>query len=289
VATFEHDGGSSPFLTELDRVVKTIVDHKLAVIIGIHPESSYKATLRTGGDGVKRFAMMWQALAKHYAQTDPELVIFEIMNECELDDPYRWQGIQSFVAQQIRLAAPGHTIIASGARWDGLDDLLQIQPLPLGNIIYTFHNYEPFPFTHQGANWTSPEVENLSNVPYPSSPDAVQANLAQEPTLAGKFFIEQYGLGRWNADRIEATLHFAQLWSQQYHAPVYCGEFGVHIPVVNPQMRAHWIHDTRVAFEKNEIGWAMWDYQTNFGLVSKQNGKAIPDPLIVEALGLKPE
>jgi endoglucanase len=289
VNTFEHSGGSSPFLTELDRVVKTIVDHKLAVIIDIHPESSYKATLRTGSDGVKRFAMMWQALAKHYAQTDPELVFFEIMNECELDDPYRWQGIQGFVAQQIRLAAPEHTIVASGARWDGLEDLLQIQPLPLGNIIYTFHNYEPFPFTHQGANWTSPEVENLRNVPYPSSPEAVQANLAQEPTLAGKFFIEQYGLGRWNADRIEATLHFAQLWSQQYHAPVYCGEFGVHIPVANPQMRAHWIHDTRSAFEKNEIGWAMWDYQTNFGLVSKQNGKAIPDPLIVEALGLKPE
>jgi endoglucanase len=287
VATFHNGEGSSPFLAELDRAVKTILDHKLAVIIDIHPESNYKTTLRGGSDGVKRFAMLWQALARHFAQTDPGLVFFEIMNECEQDDPYRWQGIQGFVAEQIRQVAPEHTIIASGARWDGLEDLLQIQPLPLGNIIYTFHDYEPFPFTHQGATWTTPEVQNLRNVPYPSSPEAVESNLNEESTLAGKFFIEQYGLGRWDAERIDATLHFAQLWSQQYHAPVYCGEFGVHIPVTNPQMRARWIHDTRIAFEKYEIGWAMWDYQTNFGVVSKKDGKAYPDPLIVEALGLK--
>ena len=44
----------------------------------------------------------------------------------------------------------------------------------------------------------------------------------------------------------------------------------------------------RVALEKNKIGWAMWDYQENFGLVTKTNGgPAVPDPAIVEALGLK--
>lgn len=287
VASFRYGNSTSPFLTELDRVVKDITDHKLAVIIDIHPESSYKATLRNGNDGVQRFAMLWQAIAKHFASTDPDLVFFEIMNESEQDDPYRWQGIESFVAQQIRQVAPKHTIIASGAHWDGLEDLLQLQPLPLDNIIYTFHDYEPFAFTHQGATWANTEVETLRNVPYPSSPEAVQANLDQEPTLAGKFFVEQYGLGHWDINRVEATIHFAQMWSQQYHAPVYCGEFGVHIPVADPQMRAHWIHDMRITLEKYKIGWAMWDYQTNFGLVSKKNGQTTPNPLLVDALGLK--
>jgi hypothetical protein len=37
-------------------------------------------------------------------------------------------------------------------------------------------------------------------------------------------------------------------------------------------MRAQWLHDMRVAFEKNHIGWAMWDYQTNFVVVTKTNG-----------------
>jgi endoglucanase len=285
-AAFATPGASSPFLTELDAAVKTMIDHKLAVIIDIHPESRYKATLRQGTDGVERFGMLWRSLAKYFAATDPNLVFFEIMNEPEQDDPYRWQGIQSFVAGQIRQIAPQHTIIATAARWDGLEDLLRLQPLGLSNIIYTFHDYEPFAFTHQGATWTDAAVQPLRSVPYPSSPEAVEANLEQEPTLTGKSFVEQYGLARWDAQRVDATLKFADLWSQQYHAPVYCGEFGVHIPVADPKMRAQWLHDMRISLEHYKIGWAMWDYQTNFGIVSKKDGKAVPDPLIVDALGL---
>ena len=40
-------------------------------------------------------------------------------------------------------------------------------------MIYTFHDYEPFPFTHQGATWTDPAVAPLRDVPYPSTPENV--------------------------------------------------------------------------------------------------------------------
>jgi hypothetical protein len=42
----------------------------------------------------------------------------------------------------------------------------------------------------------------------------------------------------------------------------------------------------RVALEKNHIGWAMWDYQTNFGVVTKTNGITTPDVDVLNALGL---
>jgi endoglucanase len=276
-----------PFVTELDRVVKTILDQQLAVIIDIHPESSYKAQLLRGTDGVDHFAQLWRALANHFAATDPERVFFEIMNEPEQDDPYRWQGIESFVAEQIRQSAPSHTIIVAGAHWSGLEDLMMLEPIALPNVIYTFHDYEPFPFTHQGATWTSPQVLPLRAIPYPSTPEAIQPNLNQEPTLAGQFWVEQYGLNRWDAQRIDATLAFAEKWSDLHHAPVYCGEFGVLRDYVDPAMRAQWVHDMRVAFEKHKIGWAMWDYQANFGVVTKKDGKTVPDPAILKALGLK--
>jgi hypothetical protein len=38
--------------------------------------------------------------------------------------------------------------------------------------------------------------------------------------------------------------------------------------------------------EKHHLGWAMWDYQDNFGAVTKKNGQTIPDPAVIEALGL---
>lgn len=276
----------TPFMSELDKTVHTILAHHLSVIIDIHPESSYKAPLLHGTASVQQFTALWRALAAHYANLDPEHVFFEIMNEPEQDDPFRWQGIESTVAAAIREVAPNNTIIAAGTHWSGLDDLMQLQPIAQPNVIYTFHDYEPFPFTHQGATWTSSEVRPLRGIPYPSSPEAIAPLIQQDPDLHSQLFLENYGLGRWDATRVDATIAFAARWSQLHHAPVYCGEFGVLRDFAPPVMRAQWVHDMRVAFEKYKIGWAMWDYQTNFGLVTKANGTTSPDPAIVTALGL---
>jgi endoglucanase len=275
------------FMGELDAIVKVANQQDLAVIVDIHPDSRFKQTLLQGGEPVERFGMLWHALAAHFAPTDPGLVFFEIMNEPEQSDPYRWQGIQAFVASRIRDAAPNHTIIACGAHWSGLEDLLQLSPLALPNVIYTFHDYEPFAFTHQGATWTMSAVQPLRDVPYPSTPENIAKNLEQEPTLAGKFFVQQYGLDRWDANRVDISLSFAERWSELNHAPVYVGEFGVHRPYADHAMRAQWLHDMRTAMEKHHLGWAMWDYQDNFGAVTKKDGQTIPDPAVIEALGLK--
>jgi aryl-phospho-beta-D-glucosidase BglC (GH1 family) len=274
------------FMEELDAIVKLAIEQKLAVVIDIHPQSHYKQSLLQGDEPVQRFAILWRSLATHFAPLDPDYVFFEIMNEPEQPDTYRWQGIQSLVAQQIRTAAPNHTIIACGARWSGLEDLLHLEPLALPNVIYTFHDYEPFAFTHQGATWTDPAVQPLRNVPYPSTPENIAKNLDQEPTLAGQFFVQQYGLARWDAHRIDVTLSFAERWSQLHHAPIYVGEFGVHRPYADPAARAQWLKDMRTMLEKHHLGWAMWDYQDNFGAVTKKDGHATPDPAIIEALGL---
>jgi aryl-phospho-beta-D-glucosidase BglC (GH1 family) len=274
------------FMEELDAVVKLAVEQKLAVIIDIHPQSRYKQSLLQGDEPVQRFAMLWRSLATHFAPLDPDYLFFEIMNEPEQPDTYRWQGIQALVADQIRSVAPANTIIACGARWSGLEDLLQLEPLSLTNIIYTFHDYEPFAFTHQGATWTDPAVQPLRNVPYPSTPENIAKNLDQEPTLAGQFFVQQYGLARWDAHRIDVTLSFAEQWSQLHHVPVYVGEFGVHRPYADSAMRAQWLRDMRTMMEKHHLGWAMWDYQDNFGAVTKKDGRTVPDPAVIEALGL---
>jgi endoglucanase len=279
---------TTPFMTELDRVVGLILDNHLSVIVDIHPEDKYKAPLKQGTASVQQFTSLWRALASHYANRDPEHIFFEIMNEPEQDDPYRWQGIEATVAVAIREAAPHHTIIVAGAHYSGLEDLLALQPIALDNIIYTFHDYEPFPFTHQGATWTTPAVQPLRTIPYPSSPEDIAPKLEEEPDLSSQFFLNQYGLGRWDAFRVENTIEFAAKWGKLHNVPVYCGEFGVLRYYAPPEMRAQWLHDMRVAFEKNNIGWAMWDYQTNFGIVSKKDGVTTPDPEVVKALGLSP-
>lgn len=285
-ATHNDPQATIPFLTELDKVVNAAIADGLAVVVDIHPEDDYKAQLGHGTIAVEHFTTLWRALAHHYAATDPARVFFEIMNEPEQDDPYRWQGIESTVAEAIRTVAPQHTVIVAGAHYSGLSDLLLLKPIAVPNVIYTFHDYEPFAFTHQSATWTSPEVEPERMVPYPSTPENIAPNLAEEPDLAGRFFVEQYGLNRWDAGRVRDTIAFAQQWSRQYGAPVYCGEFGVLREHVDPRMRDAWLRDMRMTLESDGIGWAMWDYRTNFGIVTKANGTTIPDPGVVEALGL---
>jgi endoglucanase len=283
------DGLNAVFVAELDRVIHIMLQDELRVIVDVHPGDEFKRRLRTDDTAVTRFCALWKALAGRYANTDPERIFFEVLNEPEFTDAPQWNAVQTRAIAAIRQAAPHHTIIATALHWSGLTDLLALEPVSDPNVIYTFHDYEPFAFTHQGATWTMTQVRPLRRVPYPSSPDAITPNLSQEQQLIDQHWINAYGLDRWDAARIRSELSFAGKWAELHHVPVYCGEFGVYQPYADPAMRAAWLRDTRTALEEQGIGWAVWDYQGSFAVVTKESGKAIPIPAIAEALGLHPQ
>jgi endoglucanase len=279
-------GLNAAFVAELDTAVNTMLKDGLRVIVDVHPSDPFKVQLRSNDDAITHFVALWSALAGHYAQTDPERLFFEVLNEPEFADAQQWNAVQTRAITAIRQAAPHHTIIATAGHYSGLTDLLALEPLADTNVIYTFHDYEPFPFTHQGATWTMAAVRPLRGVPYPSSPENIAAAVSQEQSLVDQHWIDTYGLNRWDAARIRAELSFAGKWAALHHVPVYCGEFGVYQPYVDPTMRAAWLRDTRTALEDQGIGWAVWDYQGSFAVVTKTDGKAAPIPAIAEALGL---
>ncbi len=276
------------YLGYLDGAVQMILGRGLAVIIDIHPESDFKQKLTTDDGFVEQFADYWRALARHYATTNPELVSFEILNEPEFHDRYRWQGVQAKLAVAIREGAPQHTIIVAGAYWSSENELLFFDPLRDANIIYNFHFYDPHIFTHQGATWSTNYVHYLKELPYPSTPENVQAAAALIPDAANRLQAIHYGLDRWNATRIDGEIGQVAAWAKRWSVPVTCNEFGVYRKAANPQDRAAWISDVRATLEKYGIGWTMWDYSGGFGVVTKQEGHpAVPDAVTVKALGLK--
>ena len=144
---------SAEYLGSLDAAVKMILDHGLAVVIDLHPESDLKTRLAKDDEFVEQFADFWRALAAHYSTWDADRVFLEILNEPEFTDRYRWLGVEMKLAAAIREGAPAHTIIAAGARWSDDDELVFQEPLHDSNVIYNFHFYEPHIFTHQGATW----------------------------------------------------------------------------------------------------------------------------------------
>jgi aryl-phospho-beta-D-glucosidase BglC (GH1 family) len=273
------------YISYLDAALQMILGRGLAVIIDVHPESDFKQKLATDDAFVEQFADYWRALARHYVSTNPELVSFEILNEPEFKDRFRWQGVQAKLAVAIREGAPQHTIIAAGAYWSSESELLFFDPLRDPNVIYNFHFYEPHIFTHQGANWTTNYVHYLKDLPYPSTPENVQAAAELVPDAVNRLQAIHYGLDRWNAARIDGEIGQVSEWAKRWNVPVTCNEFGVYRKAATPRDRAAWISDVRTTLEKYRIGWTMWDYSGGFGVVVKEKGQIHPDELTIKALG----
>jgi len=281
------DGLNDEFLARLDRAVDTMLASGLAVQIDLHPEESYKQPLRTSNDAVDRLTMLWRRLASHYATRDPERVFFEILNEPEVNDPYRWAGIQARVAVAIRESAPRNTIIATGPNYSDIVDLLAMHPLSDGNVIYNFHFYDPHEFTHQGAGWGEAWWSYTHNIPYPATENSMQELLKEVPDAPSRYKLEGYWLDRWDAHRMRLLIDEAAAWGQANGVPLICNEFGAYREHTDEQSRMNWIRDVRTALEADGIGWAMWDYRGGFGVVWKEDGQpARVDEKVTEALGL---
>jgi endoglucanase len=275
------------YLGYLDAAAKMILDHGLAVVIDLHPDSDFKTRLAKDDAFVQRLADFWRALAAHYSTWDPERVFLEVINEPEVSDPYRWLGVQTKLAAAIREGAPAHTIIAAGARWSDNDDLVFQEPLHDSNVIYNFHFYEPHIFTHQGATWSAYYWHWLRGLKYPSTPESAERVAAQVPSEVDRLQVIRYGHEHWDAARMESEMQQAAEWARRRGVPLLCNEFGVYREYADPADRDAWLHDVRTALEHNGIGWAMWDYSGSFGVVTKKDGKAMTDDGVLRALGLK--
>jgi endoglucanase len=274
------------YLAMVDSAVKMILNQGLAVIIDIHPESDFKAKLAADDAFVEQFEDFWRALARHYSTLDPDKVFFEVLNEPEFRDRYRWAGVQARLVRAIREGAPQNTILVAGANWSAINELLFMEPLRDANVIYNFHFYEPHIFTHQGATWSTNFQHYLSNLPYPSTPENVAGAVVQAPDAVNQQAIVHYGLDRWNAARVDAEIAVAAAWGKRWNVPLTCNEFGVYREAATPEDRAAWIHDVRTALEKNGIGWNMWDYAGGFSVVNAVNGARTPDAVTLKALGM---
>jgi beta-glucanase (GH16 family) len=286
------DGLNDEALAVLDRGIQGLLDHDLAVIVDLHStdqtyyENIFSGRLEADPAFIDTFEAFWRALAAHLSSTDPERVFLEILNEPVYQDRTAdWPPVQARLAAAIRAAAPDHTLIVTSASWSNIDTFIALEPLDDPNVIYNFHFYEPFLFTHQGADWAGEPIQDISGIPYPSSPENVEgvaqqldeAFPADSPYSWAGSWARDYGRERWDINRIDERVRLAVDWTEQHGGlRLMCNEFGTYSRFAAPADRLQWIHDVRTTLEKYGIAWAMWDYlgiESGFGIVEKfQNG-----------------
>jgi endoglucanase len=177
-------------------------------------------------------------------------------------------------------------------------------------VIYSFHYYDPYQFTHQGASWNP--ARYLADVPYPAQARPLHDSLAATAALIAATDIpapkralayqdaqarlEDYRASDFNGHTIAADFARVADWAKSHGIPadhIQLGEFGANQTPAQESgaraaERAQWFHDVSRAAQANGFGWAVWAYRGGgFALAQSDSADAI-EPNIAEALGLHP-
>jgi aryl-phospho-beta-D-glucosidase BglC (GH1 family) len=261
----------------------------VAVIVDLHPGDEYKRSLLEPA-GADAFVAHWKSLALALADLDPEKLFIEILNEPHHLKDEAWFNLQGRALAAIREAAPLHTVIVTGDEWGSLPNLEKLTPYDDRNVIYTFHCYDPFIYTHQAATWGWDVTQSVGGLDWP-----VETARADEIAKASTTSEEAQGHVRHAvaSGTLEAswlTTHFDRIsaWQAKHGVEhVYVGEFGVYRKAAPEDGRYRWHQAVIDEFERRGWGWSMWDYAGGFAVVNTVGGKRVPDERMLQALGLR--
>lgn len=163
----------SLFTRFLDEAVDWAEELELNLILDNHTFDPFVSTDPNIGNIL---IPVWRNMAEHFKDRS-KLVYYEILNEPHGIEDAIWNNIQQQVIDEIRNIDSIHTIIVGPAGWNSYNNLKYMPTYDDNNLIYTFHFYDPFLFTHQGASWVTPSLVPLSGVPFPYNP----SNMPQLP------------------------------------------------------------------------------------------------------------
>ncbi|MFK7920863.1 MAG: cellulase family glycosylhydrolase [Bacteroidia bacterium] len=249
------------FLSFLDQVVDWAEELQIHLILDNH---TFDPAVSTAASVEVPLVKVWKQMAAHY-QSRSTYIHYEVLNEPHGISDQVWGQIQQNVIDTIRTVDNIHSILVGGADWNSFYKLSALPNYTDNNLIYTFHFYEPFLFTHQGATWVGPSMAPLANVPFPHHPDS----MPPMPTSFAATWLEG-SYNNYSSDgtvaQIQSLINIAANFQQSRNVPVFCGEFGVYKPNSKENSRAFWYEKVKDALEANNLSWTIWDYHGGFGI-----------------------
>ncbi|MDQ6437008.1 cellulase family glycosylhydrolase [Mesorhizobium sp. LHD-90] len=253
-----------------------------------------------------RYVELVRRMARTLAAEDPERVAFELMNEptteCEGAEARAWADRLHRLFAAARSSATRLTLVLSGACWGSAGGLAALDPksFPDDNLMWSFHAYDPFLLTHQGATWTGDFISYVSGIPYPpyavpreeldTIVAAIKKRIDAEAPWSGRAGMKSYLdelLGEIDTkEKLSAVMDkpFATVaaWAEKNGIPpetILLGEFGMIRQewqgsyVAPPGQRAAYYKDMIGNAEKHGYAWSIWSYGGAFGVVESFEGK----------------
>ncbi|MCF0216638.1 MAG: glycoside hydrolase family 5 protein [Fibrobacteraceae bacterium] len=273
----------------LDKALKEIQEADLDVILDLHKcpghdfhlGCSVEQPFFTDPAARKGACDVWAFMAERYAGDNR--IMMELLNEPAGQDSLVWDKVKDELFWSIRKHAPKNTIVIGSNKWNSPREFDKLTPVDDDNVIYSFHTYTPVTFTHQGAAWISDPFFKIKR-PWPGD------YAAPEQGSTTRLDVE---FGKWDKDRLQASIQNALDFRAKYDLPVACNEFGVYVQVAR-QYQIAWMRDFLDILREADVGYSYWNYKNlDFGLISK--GESLhndlpqynnPDRLDSELMGM---
>jgi endoglucanase len=234
------------FFARVDSVVDRLLARGVTVMLNMHHYRQLDGDALDPGEKPVdpsvvqvRVLSMWKQISERYANRSPRL-IFEIYNEPHGASEARWNELVSRAVRLIRVSNPDRAIVIGPTLWNSATRLSQLRLPPDPNLILTVHHYEPFDFTHQGAEWTTP-----------ASPVGIDCCNAEQQ------------------QRITSLMDTAVNEARRLGYPVVVGEFGAYSKAA-PAARVRYLRFMRDAMAARELPWMYWELAAGFGLYDPQ-------------------
>jgi endoglucanase len=227
------------FWLRIDWVIQQAKKNKLAVILDLQ---NYDELLKDPANHLERWLGLWAQIANRY-KNQPEGVIFEPLNEPNGKlEPY-WNEYFAKGLVVVRQTNPTRAVIVGPNAWNNAERFPELKLPNDPNLILTFHNYTPFEFTHQGAEWWADGAKHLGTTWTGS--DA-------EQKVVLDYIDKGSSYGRAN------------------NRPVFMGEFGAY-KRADFDSRLRWTRFTRETAETNGLSWGYWEFGSGFGVYDSLN------------------
>lgn len=261
----------------LDNFAAWTADSGLSLTIDYH---QYDASLDLGDPAsVDDVVALWRLVANHFKGDPRGDLYFELLNEPELSTGAtavlpvaEWTAAATRMIGAIRAEDTVHTIIFGDVNWYGIAELTERTPFDDDNIVYAFHSYEPFIFTHQGASWT--DMGTTHDVPYPYDPTRWSEHSSDfglqkdVPSWVRTQFANYYKTGNKNA--LYNHIARAKAWGVTHGKPVIVNEFGAYARTAQREDIVRYYADLIDIYAELEIPWTEW-----FGIMDAEG--VVPD------------
>lgn len=216
-----------------------------------------------------KVADLWCFLAKRYQNVSANNLFFDIYNEPPHMDPQKWKDAAYNIVTAIRKVDSRRTLLVGASNYNSIYELSRFVRLADENIIYAFHFYEPFFFTHQGAEWIGDQVAT-TGVPFPYERGKNFPPLSpRAKNTPGESHYNEYPRDG-NEQSVHDKLLIVKNWATHYDVPIICSEYGVYNKYADPDSRCRYIKAVHTQLKALDIPGILWDYNSNFSIF---NGK----------------